>query len=138
LPIGVRNKGENSRLCHYCRCNSVKYYLESLGAKDEFIFTTDLFVMNKSIIKAIIYVNIPEKYKLHIIIPDDSWILALNNLLYKTITIFVNSESANKSDMIIETINNEIQLMINKIDEAIENNKYLKYYFVIKIRGIEI
>ncbi len=44
LPIGVRNKGENSRLCHYCRCNSVKYYLESLGAKDEFIFTTEKMV----------------------------------------------------------------------------------------------
>ena len=88
--------------------------------KDEIIFTTDLFIMNKSLIKAIIYANILEKYKLHIVIPDDSWIFTSDNSLYKTITIFINPESANKADMIIETINNEIQLMINKIDEAIE------------------
>ncbi len=98
--------------------------------KDEIIFTTDLFIMNKSLIKAIIYANILEKYKPHIVIPDDSWISISDNSLYKTITIFINPESANKADMVvIEAINNEIQPIIDKVDEAIEKQDKVKMLF---------
>jgi hypothetical protein len=98
--------------------------------KDEIIFTTDLFIMNKSLIKAIIYANILEKYKLHIVIPDDSWIFTSDNSLYKTITIFINPESANKADMVvIEAVNNEIQPIIDKVDEAIEKQEIFEILF---------
>jgi hypothetical protein len=98
--------------------------------KDEIIFTTDLFIMNKSLIKAIIYANILEKYKLHIVIPDDSWIFTSDNSLYKTITIFINPESANKADMVvIEAVNNEIQPIIDKVDAAIEKQEIFEILF---------
>ena len=95
--------------------------------KDEIVFTTDLFIMNKSLIKAIIYVNILEKYKLHIAISDDSWIFTSDNSLYKTITIYNDIKNN-----IIEIMDNEMLQMIYKIEEAIEKQEIfeilLKYY----------
>lgn len=104
--------------------------------KDDFVFSIELFIKDKLILEVCISMDIPNKYKPFIEIPDDSWILINDNILCKTIDI---DGSFQNTDVVVGSIINVFTPMLMQIDIAIDKcnqfNEFIKKDIIPRLKA---